>query len=76
MPDKVHTIAAGSTPAYEIVELENGVSILIRSVSSGGEIKFPRSMVPILVETLGRIPHVLSPDEAEGFVVRDPRLAN
>lgn len=56
MPEKVHVIEAGSKPCLEVVESEDGVSVIIRDAENHKEsIVLMRSVIPTLVNVLREI---------------------
>lgn len=57
MPEKLlNTIYAGSTPVYEIVESDDGLTITVRSADSpDNQLRMIRTAVGTLVDALRRI---------------------
>ena len=57
MPEKVlNTIYAASTPVYEIVESEDGLTITVRSVESpDNQLRMIRTAVGTLADALRKI---------------------
>lgn len=57
MPEKLlNTIYAGSTPVYEIVESEDGLTITVRSAESpDNQLRMIRTAVGTLADALRRI---------------------
>ncbi len=53
MPEKIHTITAGSREVYELVESEDGLYLTIRDAANHDhQIRLTSSVVPILIQAL------------------------
>ena len=54
--EKVHPIMAGSSPAYQVVESEDGVTVLIRSANDHSkQVSIMKSALPMLIDILQRL---------------------
>jgi len=57
MAEKIHSISAGSTRLYEVVESEDGLLVTIREAEDHShKIELIGSVLPTLIEVLQEIP--------------------
>ncbi len=56
MAERIQTISAGSTPIYEIIECDDGVSVIIREAENHDHhVTLASSVIPTLIQMLQRI---------------------